>query len=40
MRFELGGTWSNVVTGVTGPSHGPFSVPPGFLRMVETNAAP
>jgi len=33
----LGGTWSNIVTGVTGPSLGPQPIPPGFLHIVETN---
>ena len=34
----LGGAWSNVIASAAGPVLGPLSVPPGFLRIVETNA--
>ncbi|MBU1695060.1 MAG: hypothetical protein KJ726_07560 [Verrucomicrobia bacterium] len=34
----LDGIWSNVATDVPGPFFGPAAVPPGFLRLAETNA--
>jgi len=34
----LDGTWTNAATVVTGPSLGPLTVPPGFLRIAETHA--